>query len=186
MGGRGYTISWDPCGQSNSIISHVIANDWGIFIIETNYTCPDNWSRYRATKFARVEIRLETYFGNWIDFNFYATSIEQSQSPGGALHIFWVRGLSIGKGIDFPDIGIKNGINFHNFGTRNGTDFQGFGMKYKVGYTFSKNWYKVGYTFFQKLRIRNGYVFETSMARTRPKSGQVHPTPPPRLPIKLL
>ena len=36
-------------------------------------------------------------------------------------------------------------------------------MKYKVGYTFSKNWYKVG------------YVFETSMARPRPKSGQVHP-----------
>ena len=70
-------------------------------------------------------------------------------APGGALHIFWIRGRAIGKGIDFPDIGIKNGINFHNFGIRNGTDFQGFGMKYKVGYTFSKNWYKVGYTFFK-------------------------------------
>ena len=32
--------------------------------------------------------------------------------PGGALHILWVRGRAIGKGIDFPDIGIKNGINF--------------------------------------------------------------------------
>ena len=28
-------------------------------------------------------------------------------SPGGALHIFWVRGRAIRKGIDFPDIGIK-------------------------------------------------------------------------------
>ena len=37
---------------------------------------------------------------------------------------------------------------------------------YKVGYTFTKNWYKVG------------YVFAASMARPRPKSGQVHP---PRL-----
>ena len=49
--------------------------------------------------------------------------------PGGALHIFRVRGRAIGKGIDFPDIGIKNGINFHNFGIRNGTDLQDFGMK---------------------------------------------------------
>ena len=56
--------------------------------------------------------------------------------------LLWVRGRAIGKGIDFPDIGIKNGINFYNFGMRNGTDFQGFGMKYKEGYTFSKNWYK--------------------------------------------
>ena len=59
------------------------------------------------------------------------------------LHIFWVRGRAIGKGIDFPDIGITNGINFHNFGMRNGTDFQDFGMKYKVRYTFSKNWYSL-------------------------------------------
>ena len=34
---------------------------------------------------------------------------------GGALDIFRVRGRAIGKGIYFPDIGIKNGINFHNF-----------------------------------------------------------------------
>ena len=46
--------------------------------------------------------------------------------PGGALHIFRVRGRAIGKGIYFPDIGIKNGINFHNFGIRNGTYFQDF------------------------------------------------------------
>ena len=38
--------------------------------------------------------------------------------PGGALHIFRVRGRAIGKDIYFPDIGIKNGINFHNFGIR--------------------------------------------------------------------
>ena len=48
-------------------------------------------------------------------------------------------------------------------------------MKYKEGYTFSKNWYKVGYTFSENIGIRNGYVFETLMARPRPKSGQVHP-----------
>ena len=30
----------------------------------------------------------------------------------------------MGKGIDFPDIGIRNGIDFHNFGTRNGTNFK--------------------------------------------------------------
>ena len=28
---------------------------------------------------------------------------------------------------------------------------------------------------FQKISIRNGYIFEASMARPRPKSGQVHP-----------
>ena len=59
-------------------------------------------------------------------------------SPGGALHIFRVRGGAIGKGIDFPDIGIENGISFHNFGTRNGTNFQDSIMKYKVGYTLKK------------------------------------------------
>ena len=31
---------------------------------------------------------------------------------------------------------------------------------------------------FQKIGIRNGYVFEASMAGSRPKSGQVHPPPP--------
>ena len=70
------------------------------------------------------------------------------QAPGGPLHIFQVRGRAIGKGIYFPDIGIKNGINVHNFGIRNGTNFQDFGMKYKVGYTFSK------------IGTRNGYVFD--------------------------
>ena len=90
--------------------------------------------------------RIETFYR-------IAPTFENSshQDPGGALHTFWVRGRAIGKGIDFPDIGIKNGINFHNFGIRNGTDFQGFGMKYKEGYTFSKNWHKAGYTFSKKL-----------------------------------
>ena len=91
----------------------------------------------------------------------------------GAQHIF--RGRAIGKGIDFPDIGIKNGINFHNFSVRNGTDFQDLGMKCSVGYAFSKNWYKERILLFQKIGIRNGYVFEASMVRLRPKSGQVHP-----------
>ena len=39
----------------------------------------------------------------------YTSSLEE---PGGALHIFRVRGRAIGKGIYFPDIDIKNGINF--------------------------------------------------------------------------
>ena len=47
-------------------------------------------------------------------------------SREGALHIFRVRGRAIGKGIYFPDIGIKNGINVHNFGITNGTYFQDF------------------------------------------------------------
>ena len=62
-----------------------------------------------------------------------------SITPGGALHIFWVRGRAIGKVIYFRGIGIKNGINFHNFGIRNGTDLQDFAMKYKVAHTFSQN-----------------------------------------------
>ena len=86
-----------------------------------------------------MAIVFRTDFGGW------------GEPGGGALHIFRVRGRAIGKGIDFPDIGIKNGINFHNFGIRNGTDFQDFGMKYSVGYTFSKNWYKERVYFFKKL-----------------------------------
>ena len=82
-------------------------------------------------------------------------------SPGGALNIFLVRGRAIGKGIYFPDI---NGINFHNFGIRNGTYFQDFYMKYIRSDIL-----------FQKIGIRNGYVFEATVARPRPKSGQVHP-----------
>ena len=54
---------------------------------------------------------------------------------GDALHtysILIVRGRAIGKGIDFPDIGIKNGITFYNFSIRKGTDFEDFDMKPKV------------------------------------------------------
>ena len=43
---------------------------------------------------------------------------------GGAICILWIRGRTIGKGIDFPDIGIRNGLDFHNFGVRNGSDFK--------------------------------------------------------------
>ena len=38
-------------------------------------------------------------------------------------------GNATGKGIYFPENGIKNGISFHNFGKRNGTDFQDFPVK---------------------------------------------------------
>ena len=68
--------------------------------------------------------------------------------------MIWVRGRAIGKGIFFPDIGIKNGINFHTFGLRNGTDFQNFCMKYKVGYTFLK------------IGIRSGILFKNLVEGT--------------------
>ena len=42
---------------------------------------------------------------------------------------------------------------------------------------FRKIGIKSGIYFF-KIGIRNGYVFETSMARPRPKSGQVPPFGP--------
>ena len=87
---------------------------------------------------------------------------------GVALHRVW--GRAIGKGIDFPDIGIciknginlhnfgiKNGINLHNFGIKNGINFPDFGMRYKVGYTFSKNWYKVRYTRFLYKKLVSGH-----------------------------
>ena len=45
---------------------------------------------------------------------------------GGVLHIIWVRGRAIGKGIVFHDFGIRNGIDFHDFGIRNGIDFRNF------------------------------------------------------------
>ena len=102
----------------------------------------------------------------------------------GVLYIFWARGCALEKGTVFNDFGIRNGIDFHNFGIRNGTDFYDFGRRngmgafsanwYKVGYLFSEKWYKVGYIFLN-IGVRNGYVFEASMARPRPKSGQVPP-----------
>ena len=71
------------------------------------------------------------------------------RTPGGALHIFRVRGRAIGKGIYFPDIGKKNGINFHNFGIRNGTYFQDFYMKYIRSDILSR-----------KIGIRSGILFQ--------------------------
>ena len=57
--------------------------------------------------------------------------------PGGTLHIFWVRRRAVGKGIDFPDIGIRNGIDFHNLWYKErGINFQDFGMKYRVEYIY--------------------------------------------------
>ena len=99
-------------------------------------------------------------------------------SPGGALHVFWVRGRAIGKGIDFPHICIRNGIGFYNFGMRKGTNFQDSSVRFKVLVYFIR---KIGIRSgipFPKIGIRNGYVFEASMARPQPKSGQVHPPPP--------
>ena len=68
----------------------------------------------------------------WIRVKYAIFSIKEI-ALGGELHIYilWVRVRAIGKGIYFPDIGIKTGINFPNFGVRNGTDIQDFGMKCK-------------------------------------------------------
>ena len=75
--------------------------------------------------------------------------------PGGALDIFRVRGRAIGKGIHFPDTGIKNGINFHNFGIRIGTYFQDVYMKY-----ISSD------ILFRKIGIRSGIIFQKLVQRT--------------------
>ena len=110
-------------------------------------------------------------------------------SPRGAPCIFWVRERAIGKGIDFHEFGIRNGIAFHDFGIRIGIDFFavfaigiGLGMLFQkiginLGIYFSKISIKSG--IFRKIGIRNWHVLETSMARPRPKSGQV--APPPRV-----
>ena len=45
---------------------------------------------------------------------------------GGVLCIFWIRGRTIRKGIDFHDFGIRNGIDFRDSGIRNGIDFCSF------------------------------------------------------------
>ena len=50
---------------------------------------------------------------------------------GAALHIFWVWGCAIGKGIDFLDIGIENG-EFSQFWYKEWYQFGDFGMKWKV------------------------------------------------------
>ena len=66
---------------------------------------------------------------------------------GGVLYIFWIRGRSIGKDIDF-----------HNFGIRNGIKFRILHNWYRVGYAFSENWYKVGYIFLKNW-YKDGYTF---------------------------
>ena len=49
----------------------------------------------------------------WPNTFFPPVSIFKDSMPArSALHLFRARGRVIGKGIHFPDIGIKNGINF--------------------------------------------------------------------------
>ena len=76
-------------------------------------------------------------------------TLSTDSNPGGALDIFRVRGRAIGKGIYFPDIGIKNGISFLDFGIRNGTYFQDFYMKYIISDIT-----------FRKIGIRSGILFQ--------------------------
>ena len=56
-------------------------------------------------------------------------------------------------------------MHFRKIGIRSGIHFQ------KIGITS-------GMIHFRKIGMRNGHVFEASMARPRPKSGQVPPAPP--------
>ena len=77
--------------------------------------------------------------------------------------------------MDFLNIGLSNGIDFYNFGIRNGTDSQDSCVRFPFFVFFIR---KIGMRLglrFPKIGIRNGYVFEASMARPQPKSGQVHP-----------
>ena len=98
--------------------------------------------------------------------------------PGGALHIFGYGDVPSGSIIDFIDFGVRNGMDFHNFGIRNGTDFQNICIKSKVRYTLRKVDVRSG-VLFRNIGLGNGYSFEASMARPRPKCGQVNPPPPP-------
>ena len=82
----------------------------------------------------------------------------------------------------------REGYQFQRFWCRNGTDFYDLGLRNSID-AFSENWYKVGSSIyfrkigiksgihFGKSGIRNGYGFEASMARPRPKPGQVPPSP---------
>ena len=111
----------------------------------------------------------------------------QPGGGGGVLCIFWVRGPAIGNGINFHDFGIRNGIDFHDLVQGTVSVFAIFTICIGSGLHFRKIGIKSGIYFlnigitsgihFGKIGIRNGYVFETSMARPRPKAGQV---PPPR------
>ena len=66
---------------------------------------------------AIISLKLRNLgFKVFFEFDF---RIVITREGGGALDIFRIRERAIGKGIYFPDIGIKNGINFHNFGIRN-------------------------------------------------------------------
>ena len=88
-----------------------------------------------------------------------AVEVKRTRTPGGALHIFWVRGRAFGKCIDFPHIGISNGIDFYNFGINNGTDFQDSSVGLTVLVYFIQNiGIRLG-ILFQETGIGNGYVF---------------------------
>ena len=109
---------------------------------------------------------------------FYSRISYVGPGGGGALRIFWVRGRATGKGIDFPHIGISNDIDFYNFRIWNGTNFQDSSVRFKVLVYFIREFGIRSGIPLTKIGIRNGYVFEASMARPRPKSGQVRSPPP--------
>ena len=54
-------------------------------------------------------------------------------------------------------------MHFRKIGIRSGIHFRKIAVKLGIH--------------FEKIGIRNGYLFEASMARPRPKSGQVSPPP---------
>ena len=94
---------------------------------------------------------------------------------GGVHYIYFGKGACHRERYLFSRYWYKSGIHFQNFGIRNGTHFQDFYMKYiRSGILLRKIGIRSG-ILFQNIGIRNRYVFEASMARPRPKSGQVHP-----------
>ena len=100
---------------------------------------------------------------------FYDILLKRNQSPGGCTTYISGTGTCHREGYLFSRYWYKERYHFSQFWYKKRYLFSRFLYEiYKVGYTISKNC------------IRNGYVFEVSMARPRPKSGQVHP-PGPKL-----
>ena len=68
----------------------------------------------------------------------------------GALHIFWVRGRAIERGIDLHGFSTRDSIDIHDMNIKNGYIIYAF---------FCKRSIKLG-IIFRKIDIRNGYVCE--------------------------
>ena len=95
--------------------------------------------------------------------------------PGGCTRYILGRGTCHREGYLFSRYWYKERYQVSQFWYKETVPISRFFYEiYNFGYTFSKIGIKSG-ILFQNIGIRKGYVFEASMARPRPKSGQVHP-----------